>query len=63
MCCTNLVDDIGVESLMWGSDYPHGDGGWPESDKYIAEQFGHLPDDVMRKITCDNAVEFYGLNS
>jgi len=59
---TKLVDDIGVESLMWGSDYPHGDGVWPESDKYIAAQFGHLPDDVVRKITCDNAVEFYGLN-
>ena len=58
---TKLVDDIGVESLMWGSDYPHGDGVWPDSDKYIAEQFGHLPADVVQKITCDNAVEFYGL--
>lgn len=62
MIGAKLVDDIGVESLMWGSDYPHGDGVWPESDKYIAEQFSHLPADVVRKITCDNAVEFYGLN-
>lgn len=58
---TKLVDDIGVESLMWGSDYPHGDGVWPDSDRYIKEQFGHLPADVARKITCDNAIEFYGL--
>ncbi|MDH3702585.1 MAG: amidohydrolase [Alphaproteobacteria bacterium] len=58
---TKLVDDIGVESLMWGSDYPHGDGVWPDSDRYIKEQFGHLPADVARKITCDNAAEFYGL--
>jgi|TARA_B100002003_G_C14120573_1_gene538945 predicted TIM-barrel fold metal-dependent hydrolase len=57
-----LVDEIGVETLMWGSDYPHGDGVWPDSDKYIVEQFGHLSDDVVRKITCDNAAEFYGLN-
>ncbi|MDP6345491.1 MAG: amidohydrolase family protein [Alphaproteobacteria bacterium] len=56
-----LVDDIGVETLMWGSDYPHGDGVWPESGKYIEEQFGHLPADAVRKITCDNAAEFYGL--
>jgi len=56
-----LVDDIGVESLMWGSDYPHGDGVWPESGKYIAEQFAGLPDDVVRKITCENAGKFYGL--
>jgi predicted TIM-barrel fold metal-dependent hydrolase len=58
---TRLIDDIGVETLMWGSDYPHGDGVWPESSRYIAEQFGHLPLDVTRKITCDNAATFYGL--
>jgi len=58
---TKLVDDIGVETIMWGSDYPHPDGVWPESSKYIEEQFGHLPADVVRKITCDNAREFYGL--
>ena len=27
---TKLVDDIGVETLMWGSDYPHRDGVWPD---------------------------------
>ena len=26
-----LIDDIGVETIMWGSDYPHTDGIWPES--------------------------------
>ena len=56
-----MLDLIGVESVMWGSDYPHGDGVWPDSDEYIEQQFAHLPADVNRKITCDNAVEFYGL--
>ena len=58
---TKLIDDMGVETLMWGSDYPHGDGVWPESSRYIAEQFGHLPPDVTHKITCENAGRFYGL--
>lgn len=58
---TKLVDDMGVESLMWGSDYPHGDGVWPESDKYIEEQFAGLPADVVHKITCENAGKFYRL--
>src|SRR5713101_833676 len=58
---TKLIDDMGVETLMWASDYPHTDGVWPESSKYIEEQFGHLPADVVRKITCENAGEFYGL--
>ncbi len=56
-----LIDDIGVETLMWGSDYPHPDGVWPESSKYIAEQFGHLPPEIAHKITCENAGRFYGL--
>ena len=46
---------------MWGSDYPHPDGVWPESNKYIDEQFGDLPADVTRKLTCENARNFYGL--
>jgi uncharacterized protein len=56
-----LIEDLGVETLMWGSDYPHGDGVWPQSDKYIAEQFGHLPKETVHKITCQNAAEFYKL--
>ena len=58
---TQLIDDIGVETLMWGSDYPHGVGVWPESSKYIADQFGHLPSDITHKIVCENAGRFYGL--
>ena len=52
---------MGVETLMWGSDYPHPDGVWPESEKYINEQFKHLPEDVTHKMTCENAGRFYGL--
>jgi len=60
---TKLIDDMGVETLMWGSDYPHPDGVWPQSSRFIQEQFGHLPADVMHKITCENAGKFYGLMS
>jgi predicted TIM-barrel fold metal-dependent hydrolase len=31
---TKLIEDMGgVEALMWGSDYRHGDGVWPESSR------------------------------
>jgi len=56
-----LIDDLGVETLMWGSDYPHTDGVWPESAKYIAEQFVEVSSAVVRKVTCENAGRFYGL--
>jgi len=58
---TRLIDEMGDETIMWASDYPHTDGIWPESAKYIEEQFGHLPADVVQKITCDNAGKLYGL--
>jgi predicted TIM-barrel fold metal-dependent hydrolase len=60
---TQLIGEMGVESLMWGSDYPHGDGVWPESSKYIAQQFAGLPPADVHKITCGNAVAFYGLGA
>jgi predicted TIM-barrel fold metal-dependent hydrolase len=47
--------------MMWGSDYPHTDGIWPESSRYIAEQFAGLSPEVVPKITCENAAKFYGL--
>src|SRR5438067_6694253 len=56
-----VSDEMGVETLMWGSDYPHPDGVWPESSKYIEEQFAGLPADTIHKITCENAGKFYGL--
>jgi predicted TIM-barrel fold metal-dependent hydrolase len=56
------VDDIGVETLMWGSDYLHPDGVWPEASKYIEEQFAGLSPEEIHKITCENAAKFCGLN-
>ena len=60
---TKLIEDMGVETLMWGSDYPHPDGVWPESAKYIDDQFSHLPADVKYAMTCGNAAKFYGLTN
>ena len=56
-----LLDDLGVENVMWGSDYPHVDGVFPDSQEYIKRQFSHLPGATQRKIICENAAKFYGL--
>ena len=50
---------IGEDNLMWGSDYPHPDGVWPDSAKVIERTMGQLDEDVKRKIVCDNAVQRY----
>jgi len=52
-----------VDTLMWGSDYPHTDGIWPESNKYIDMQFAGLSAEDIHKITCENAAKFYNLTN
>ena len=56
------VERIGVNNIMWGSDYPHQDGVFPDSRKTIQEGLGHLPEEVVRKIVCENAARVYKFN-
>ena len=55
-----LVDELGADKIMWGSDFPHPDGVWPDSQEYIQKELGHLPADVRDRIVCRNAGELYG---
>ncbi len=55
-----LIDDLGADRIMWGSDFPHPDGIWPDSREYIQKELGHLPADVRRKVVCENAARLYG---
>jgi predicted TIM-barrel fold metal-dependent hydrolase len=55
-----LADRIGVGNLMWGNDFPHGDGVWPDSLATIDKQFTGIDPAVRRAITHDNAAALYG---
>jgi predicted TIM-barrel fold metal-dependent hydrolase len=54
--------DIGLEQIMWGSDYPHPEGTWPHTREYLAKTFADFPEADGRKILGDNAIAFYGLD-
>jgi predicted TIM-barrel fold metal-dependent hydrolase len=54
-------DIIGKKSIMWGSDYPHFDGGWPDQAKRLERQFGGVPLADQIQIGRTNAIEFYNL--
>jgi predicted TIM-barrel fold metal-dependent hydrolase len=54
-----LLEELGVDNIMWGSDFPHPDGIYPDSQEYIEKELGHLPADIKRKIICDNAARLY----
>jgi predicted TIM-barrel fold metal-dependent hydrolase len=55
-----LADRIGVHTLMWGNDFPHGDGVWPDSLAVIEKQFANVPEATRRAITFENAARLYG---
>jgi predicted TIM-barrel fold metal-dependent hydrolase len=54
-----LLDELGEDNIMWGSDFPHPDGIWPDSQEYIRKELGHLPASTRKKIVCDNAAKLY----
>jgi predicted TIM-barrel fold metal-dependent hydrolase len=58
---TRLLDLLGEDNVMWGSDYPHPDGTWPESMRFLDEELRDVPERVKRKVTHDNAAKLYGL--
>jgi len=53
-------DFMGVDNLMWSSDYPHTDSTWPRSRQSIAHDFEGVSDEDRIKMTCTNAAKLYG---
>jgi predicted TIM-barrel fold metal-dependent hydrolase len=54
---------IGVDKLMWGSDYPHLEGTWPNSLDALRATFGGMPEDEVRRILGGNALALYGFDA
>ncbi len=50
---------IGVDHIMLEVDYPHGDSTWPDTQAVVAEAWGHIPDDELRMMCCENAARLY----
>jgi predicted TIM-barrel fold metal-dependent hydrolase len=53
--------EIGVENLLWATDYPHPDSTWPESQQVIHTHFDDVPVDEMRLMVGGNAARIYKL--
>ncbi len=50
---------IGVENIMCESDYPHGDGTWPDTQQVVHDLIGDLPVEEIRMMTHENAAKLY----
>ncbi len=71
MFCTFQKETIGPrlaseycpDNFMWGSDYPHRDGLWPDSHENIEESMAGIDPALRRKIVNDNARQLYRMDA
>ena len=54
--------DIGIDNMMWSTDYPHHISDWPYSRKIANEMFAGVPDEERYKICAGNAAKLYHLD-
>ena len=52
---------VGVENIMWSTDFPHPATTWPNSVAIVEEQFTGVPADERELILSGNARRLYNL--
>lgn len=53
---------IGVDNLMWASDYPHAEGVFPYSQQVIEKWLKGVPEEEKAKICGETRPEYTGLS-
>ena len=56
----NHRQEIGVDNILWSSDFPHSATFWPHSQEKIAKDFRGVAEPERRKILCENTAKLYG---
>ena len=58
-----LRDVIGVDNMMWGSDYPHSESTFPRSRQILTEILAGVPVAEQAKIVGGNTARLYGFDA
>ena len=56
-----LRDLIGVDKMLWATDFPHQESEYPHSDKVLTKNFAGVSEDEVRQIVAGNAIRFFHL--
>jgi hypothetical protein len=67
---TFMVDQVavqnrnvtGIETLIWGNDYSHPEGTWPQSATKATPPFAGVPDEQVDAIVGGNAAKVFGFD-
>ena len=54
--------EIGVPTILWGSDFPHDEGTWPDTVARMHETFDGVPEAELRAMLGANALSVYALD-
>jgi predicted TIM-barrel fold metal-dependent hydrolase len=55
------LEQLGADTFMWGSDFPHSDSTWPNSLAVIDKNFVGVAEPVATKVLHDNAAALYDI--
>ena len=50
---------IGVDHIMFATDFPHIECEWPNSQSFIEKLYYDVPEDEKRKILSDNMIKYF----
>ena len=56
---TEIVRSIGVDRIMWGSDYPHIEGSYPHTREHLRLTFARMTPEETTTILTENAAKVY----
>ncbi len=54
---------IGLESIMWGTDFPHPEGTWPSTREQMLDAFRGVPEAELAAMLGGNAARLYGFDT
>ncbi|MBW3668475.1 MAG: amidohydrolase [Actinobacteria bacterium] len=55
-------EQVGLDRIMFGTDFPHPEGTWPNTRDWMRAAFSGVPEADVRKIVGENAIGFFGLD-
>jgi predicted TIM-barrel fold metal-dependent hydrolase len=53
---------VGVDRIMWGSDFPHDEGTFPHTSAALAHTFAGIEPSAVARMVGQNAAEVYGFD-
>ena len=58
-----LRHEIGIDNIVFGRDYPHPEGTWPNTKEWLRDAFAGVPENELRMVLGENAIKMLSLDA